>query len=281
MRAALPSGMPIIMAILNITPDSFTDGGRFYENNRINIPAVLHQAERQINAGASILDVGGESTRPGALCISVEEECARILPVVEALKRQFPDVMISVDTRKALVAELVLQRGAEMINDVSGLQFDGDMARVVAQANAWLVLMHSIGTPETMQHLAQQSGCYPAGIIAAELAFFEQQIAYAISEGISAEKIILDPGFGFGKTVGDNMTLLDNLAAIVELGYPVLAGLSRKSFLNAGKPDLALNERDALSAKAFSKAIQQGGSMLRVHEATTCPRGVVENLGIQ
>lgn len=244
-----------IMAILNVTPDSFSDGGRFSGTD-----AVLQAAEASLNAGASILDIGGESTRPGALEVPVDEELKRVVPVVEAIQEHFPEAVISVDTRKSKVAAAAIQAGAMIINDVSGFQFDETLLPVVASSQAQLVLMHSQGTPQTMQNAPD----YPEGVVPSVMKFFQQQMQLGESAGLYKERIILDPGFGFGKTAAHNLALLKHLDVFQTLECPILVGLSRKSFLTLGK-DIPPQERDTLSAAAMTLAIERGARYIRVH----------------
>lgn len=248
------------MAILNLTPDSFSDGGRLG-----SLDAVLKAAEEAITTGADILDVGGESTRPGAQEIPVEEELQRVIPAIEALRREFPHIPISIDTRKAPVAEAAVQAGAGIINDVSGLQYDPAIADIAARYDAQLVIMHSQGTPDTMQN----APCYPNGVVEEVIAFFRQQTALALNAGVSPERIILDPGFGFGKTVQHNLTLLHYMDKLVALGYPVLAGTSRKSFLTLGDTGITPDQREPLTAASLTLAIRKGARMVRVHDVAT------------
>lgn len=243
------------MAILNVTPDSFSDGGRF-----LGVDAVLRAAETSLQAGASILDIGGESTRPGAIEVPVDEELRRVIPAVEAIHQRFPEATISVDTRKAGVAESAIQAGAAMINDVSGLQFDEALLPVVASSQAKLVLMHSQGTPETMQ----QAPHYPEGVVQTVLSFFQRKIHLAECAGLGKDRMILDPGFGFGKTIAHNLVLLKHLDDFQVLGCPLLVGLSRKSFLALGS-DIPPIERDGLSAAAMALAMERGAKYIRVH----------------
>lgn len=246
-----------LMAVLNVTPDSFSDGGRFASPDE-----VVAEAGRALALGAAILDVGGESTRPGARTIPIEEEMARVLPAVEAIHAAYPRALISIDTRKAAVAEAALQAGAGMINDVSGLQYDPAMAEVAARHNAWLVLMHSQGTPETMQ----KNPSYPGGVVPEVKAFLSGQAERAERAGVDAGKIILDPGFGFGKALDHNLALLHYIDELCAIGFPVMAGLSRKSFLALGDPAITPDRREALTAAAITLAIQKGATYLRVHD---------------
>lgn len=247
------------MAILNITPDSFSDGGRLN-----TVEAAVAQAERALDLGVSILDVGGESTRPGAQMVSLKEELERVVPVVKALHRQFPEARISVDTRKAIVAEGALDVGAWMINDVSGLTFDSGMRSVVARYECPIVLMHSQGLPETMQ----QNPVY-RDLIGEITAFFYRQVAHAIEAGVQPDRIILDPGFGFGKSLAHNLELMHRLEELVSIGFPVLIGTSRKSFLTLGRPDIPVGEREALMAASLAMAVQAGARILRIHDPET------------
>lgn len=249
-----------MMAILNVTPDSFSDGGRFR-----SLEAVLDTAEEYLALGADVLDVGGESTRPGARPVPVEGEMRRVLPVITALNLAFPDALVSIDTRKAAVAEAAVEAGARIINDVSGLQYDPAMAEVAAQARAWLVLMHSRGTPETMQ----QNPDYPAGVVEEVTTFFRRQTEIALAAGVEPGRIILDPGLGFGKTLDHNMALLRNLGALRALGYPVLVGPSRKSFLTLGNAVILPEQREALTAASLAYAVEQGADWVRIHDPRT------------
>lgn len=249
-----------IMAILNVTPDSFSDGGRL-----TSVDTVLRAAEHALAAGASILDVGGESTRPGAQTVDVQEEIARVIPGLTAIQRRFPEAVLSVDTRKSQVAEAAIQAGASWINDVSGLQYDPNMAKVIARHKATLVLMHSQGTPDTMQRDPQ----YPSGVVDSILHFMETQIGIAEQAGIARDHLVLDPGFGFGKTVAHNLELLRGLDQFQQLGLPLLVGTSRKSFLTLGNRDITVHEREALTAVSLTLAAQKGAAYVRVHDVET------------
>jgi dihydropteroate synthase len=256
------SGRVQLVAILNVTPDSFSDGGCLD-----SVDAALRAAEGHLEAGAAILDIGGESTRPGALPTPEAEEKARVLPVIRAIRQRFPDVVISIDTRKAAVAEAALDAGASIVNDVSGLQFDAAMAETIARAGAGLILMHSRGTPETMQ----RDPHYPGGVVEEVTAFFERQLAFAVATGIRRERMILDPGFGFGKTRAHNRTLLARLDAFHALGCPLLVGLSRKSFLSPPEESASVPvpEREALTAAGVALAVDRGAAYVRVHDTVT------------
>jgi len=241
---------PVIMGVVNVTPDSFSDGGRLPSAD-----AAIEHASRLIADGCRLLDVGGESTRPGATPVPADEEIARVVPVISGLvKRGFGAV--SVDTRKAAVVDA----GAAIVNDVSGLHFDPALAAVVARAEVGLILMHMRGTPDTMDDLAKYAHVAPE--VAAELATTADKAERA---GIARERIVLDPGFGFAKTAAQNFRLLDELATIVALGYPVAVGLSRKRFLGAatGRP---VEERDRATAVACALAAERGARLFRVHD---------------
>lgn len=246
---------PVLVGILNITPDSFSDGGRFLEPE-----AALTQAEKLRADGCQLLDVGGESTRPGAAPVHAAAEIQRVVPVVQALVERGLGP-VSVDTRKAEVARAALDAGAAVINDVSGLAFDAELASVVAQARAGLVLMHMRGTPDTMDDLARYDQV--AVEVADELSAAARR---ATDAGVERERIVLDPGFGFAKTAEQSFRLLDELATIVRLGYPVLVGPSRKRFLGAatGRP---ADDRDRATAVACALAWDRGARLFRVHEA--------------
>ena len=267
-KAFFYSHRTAIMAILNITPDSFSDGGQLFgEDFNQSVDAVLHAAQSALDAGADVLDIGGESTRPGAAEISLDEELCRVIPMIKALKQVFPHAVLSIDTRKSEVARQAVEAGARIINDVSGLQYDPGMIAVAADTGVSLVIMHTQGTPQTMQH----NPAYPRGVLAEVMTFFERQIALATRHGISPNRIILDPGFGFGKTIDHNLQLLAQLNIFQPLGFPLLAGASRKSFLTLGQgepeTDIASKQyhRDLLTAASLTTAIANGANMVRIH----------------
>jgi dihydropteroate synthase len=245
---------PVLIGILNVTPDSFSDGGRFADAT-----SAVSQAERLRADGAQLLDVGGESTRPGANPVPVDEELARVVPVVTELVRRGLGP-VSVDTRKASVARAVLEAGATVINDVSGLRFDPSLGEVVAAGKAGLILMHMRGAPETMDAFTHYG--HVASDVAQEL---RDAVARALDSGIAPEQLVLDPGFGFAKTAEQSLRLLDELATVVALGYPVLVGPSRKRFLGAatGRP---VADRDRATAVACALAWERGARLFRVHE---------------
>ncbi|PYP11858.1 MAG: dihydropteroate synthase [Gemmatimonadetes bacterium] len=244
---------PLIIGIVNVTPDSFSDGGHL-----ATADAAIAHAEQLMADGSRLIDIGGESTRPGAAPVPVDEEIRRVVPVIAGLiKRGFG--AISVDTRKAEVARAALDAGAAVVNDVSGLQFDPSLARLLAGAEVGVILMHMRGTPATMDDLATYQHVAPD--VAAELAVTAETAERA---GIARERIVVDPGFGFAKTAAQNLRLLDELATIVALGYPVAVGLSRKRFLGAvtGRP---VEDRDRATAVACALAWERGARLFRVH----------------
>jgi dihydropteroate synthase len=248
----------LIMGVLNVTPDSFSDGGKFLDVER----AVEH-AKEMARAGADIVDVGGESTRPGAAPVGVEEELRRVLPVVERLR----DVVVSVDTTKAAVAERALAAGARIVNDISALRFDARMVDVVRDAGAGAVLMHMQGTPQIMQRDPHYDD-----IIAEVRSFLAERVAFAESHGLKKSQIAVDPGIGFGKTVAHNLQILARLGEFGSLGCPLLVGVSRKSFIGklltpreAGrKPET--DGRLWGTAATVAWAVAQGAQIVRVHD---------------
>ena len=252
-----------LMGVLNVTPDSFSDGGEF------NAPAAaLAQAQSLVEAGADIIDIGGQSTRPGAEQVSVEEELNRVLPVVRALREaelspreSVLSVPISVDTTRAVVAQKAVEAGADMVNDISSGTFDPDMLPVVAQLRIPIVLMHIRGTPQTMQQLTEYQD-----LIGEIYEFLESQIAAAVAAGIERSHIIIDPGIGFAKTAEQNLEILRQLPTFGSLGVPILVGVSRKSFIGR-----ILNQPDPKgrvwgTGAACCGAIAGSADILRVHD---------------
>ena len=243
----------LIMGILNATPDSFSDGGKF-QTLELAVARGLQMAAE----GADIIDIGGESTRPGAQPVSAEEEIRRTIPLIAELQKQ-PRCLISIDTRKADVARAAVAAGADIINDVSALA-DPGMAAVAAETGAGLVLMHMLGTPETMQNNPQY-----ADVVSDVRNFLEERIAFAVARGVALEQITLDPGIGFGKADEHNLALLKGIPVLTALGRPVLIGASRKGFIGrmlGGKPD----ERLAGSLAVAGFAVLRGAHILRVHD---------------
>jgi dihydropteroate synthase len=244
----------VVMGILNITPDSFADGGQYLETDRAVAAGIAMVAD-----GADILDVGGESTRPGAAPVGAEEELRRVLPVIEQLRSQ-TTALISIDTYKASVARQALQRGATIVNDISGLQYDPDLARVTAEAGAAVVLMHTRGRSRDMyEHAVYED-------VAAEVVReLEEAIGRAAASGVTREAIIVDPGFGFAKRAEHSYTLLAQLHKLAELDRPVLSGPSRKSFLKQAVGDKPPSEREWATAAAVAASVLFGAHIIRVH----------------
>ncbi|HET9606750.1 MAG TPA: dihydropteroate synthase [Nitrospira sp.] len=245
---------PLLMGIVNVTPESFFDGGRFSDPQR----AVAH-ALRLIEEGADLLDIGAESTRPGALPVDEQEECRRLVPVVAAVAKAV-SVPISVDTSKAEVARAAIDAGAIMVNDVTALRGDSAMVEVVAQAGAGLVLMHMQGTPDTMQHAPRYED-----VVGEVAQFLAERVRFAIDHGVAKDRIVVDPGIGFGKTLGHNLDLLANLRVFTELGYPLLVGPSRKGFIGQ-LTDQSVEARAWGTAGVVALAVEQGANILRVHD---------------
>ena len=246
------SGRPLLMAILNVTPDSFSDGGRYAGDQ-----AVL-RARALLDAGADIIDVGGESTRPGAREVSEEEELSRVMPVIEALSA-LDGAVISVDTRKARVAAAALETGAHIVNDVSA-GADPEMFGVVAGSGAGMVLMHMRGTPETMQADPEYRD-----VVREVAGYLEERVAAARAAGLSRESLVVDPGIGFGKTTAHNLALLGDRDVLSSLGSPVLVGLSRKRFLGE-LTGCDVDNRMVPSIAGMLVAVQNGARIVRVHD---------------
>jgi len=248
---------PLMMGIVNLTPDSFSDGGRY-----VTVDQAVERAVALVAQGADILDLGAESTRPGAMPVGEQEEMDRLLPVLhEVVKRTA--VPISVDTMKSRVAREALNAGASIINDVTALRFDPDMAAVVAQYGAGVVMMHMQGTPKTMQTAPRYDN-----VVKDVRMFFLERIAAAERAGIAKSQIVLDPGFGFGKLLIHNLELLNHLPSFDQLGCPMLVGLSRKAFL--GKIlDRPVQDREWGTAAAVALAVDRGAAIIRVHDVAS------------
>ena len=253
----------LIMGILNVTPDSFSDGGKF-----IHLDKALSQAQYMEKNGADIIDIGGESTRPGAISVSVKEEINRTIPVIEEI-RKISNISISIDTYKSEVAEKALLAGADFINDISGFTFDSRMMEIVKKFDVPVVLMHIKGTPQDMQ----TNPTY-IDVIKDLLEFFSFQINKALDFGIKKVQIIIDPGIGFGKQLNDNFILIRRLKEFSELGFPILIGPSRKSFIGVtldSPPEYRLEGTLA----AVSAGILNGASIVRVHDVKEVKRTVI------
>jgi dihydropteroate synthase len=246
-----------LMGILNITPDSFSDGGQFN-----NLESALTQAQKMVENGADILDIGGQSTRPGAEEISLEQELSRVIPIIKKLREQLK-IPISIDTTKAEVAEAAIEAGADIINDISGGTFDELMLPTAAKLNVPIILMHIRGTPQTMQNLTEYED-----LIGEILQFFITQIQIAIDCGIDPNNIIIDPGIGFAKNYRQNLELIQRLDEFKHLNLPILVGVSRKSFIGKILDRSNPQERVWGTAAACCSAIATGADILRVHDIT-------------
>ena len=250
---------PVVMGVLNVTPDSFSDGGKYFRQSQLSVDVVLRQAEAMVLSGAGVLDVGGESTRPGASPVSVSEEMDRVLPVIEQLNQQF-DVVISLDSSQPQVIASACKLGIGLINDVRSLALPGAL-EVAATSGLPVCLMHMQGdSPATMQLKPEY-----ADVVEDVIDFLQQQVARCQAAGIAADQILLDPGFGFGKSLGHNLALLNRLDQLVALGYPVLSGTSRKSMVGqvTGQP---VDQRLAGSLATVILAVQKGAALIRVHD---------------
>ncbi len=256
------SAPALIMGVLNVTPDSFSDGGRFYKFEQ----AVARGLEME-HEGADIIDVGGESTRPGAEPISVDQELERVIPVIEQL-RQESTICISIDTYKAAVAREALQAGADLVNDISGFMFDMDMPDVVRDAQAPVIIMHIKGTPRNMQANPVYSN-----LMQEIIAYFRERIEFSLGAGLEEDQLILDPGIGFGKRLEDNFTIMRELQQIVNLGYPVLIGPSRKSFIGLTL-NLPPEERLEGTLASISASVMNGARIVRVHDVKAAKRAL-------
>jgi dihydropteroate synthase len=247
---------PRIMGILNVTPDSFSDGGRFLAPE-----AAAVQARAMVEAGAAILDVGGESTRPGAAEVPVAEEIARTEPVIAALAAAGLDVPVSIDTRKAAVAQAALAAGARIVNDVAALTHDPALGPVVAQAGVPVLLMHAQGTPATMQDAPQYDN-----VLLDVYDFLEERVMAAEAAGIRRDRIVVDPGIGFGKTAEHNLALIRGLSLFHALGCPILLGASRKRFIGTIGDEPVADRRAPGSIAVALAGVAQGVQVLRVHD---------------
>lgn len=242
------------MGVLNVTPDSFSDGGKFNETD-----AALTHIEQMIARGAKIIDVGGESTRPGSDPVTEEEELARVIPILEKAVAEFNETFFSIDTTKYRVAEETLKQGVHLVNDISGLQQEPRLADLCAQYNAGYILMHSQGNPKTMQ-----DDPYYDDVVEDIHTFFRQQLELAHSRGL--ETIILDPGIGFGKTQEHNLRLLRNLDRFLDLGYPLMVGVSRKSMVGKLLNDRPVDDRLAGTIAIHYHSMMKGAKIIRVHD---------------
>lgn len=255
----------VIMGVVNVTPDSFSNGSENYKD----INYILNKVSKMLEEGADIIDIGGESTRPGAEPVSVDEELERVIPVIKALRKELGDrFFISVDTYKSVVAKASLEEGADIINDISGMSFDPDMVKVVAKYDCPIVINHIKGTPKNMQ----QGDIYYDDVVHDIIKFFKNQINYGLKNGIRPDRFIIDPGIGFGKRVEHNVEIIKRLNEFKILGLPILIGISRKSFLNIilknllTKKDVEPKDRLYASLGATAYAVLNGAHIVRVHD---------------
>lgn len=247
---------PQIMGILNVTPDSFSDGG-----NYLDLTAALTQAELMIEEGADILDIGGESTRPGSLPVPAEEQIRRVVPVISSIRDQYPKIAISIDTTSSIVAQAALQAGANLINDISAGLDDLGMLPLAAEHDCGIVLMHMQGTPQTMQ-----DNPYYADVVGEVITALRERIAAALAAGIKPQHIAIDPGIGFGKRRQDNINLLAQLKQFVDLGYPVLLGASRKRFMGSILNITTASELVTATAVTTALGVMADVNLFRVHD---------------
>lgn len=246
---------PVLFGILNVTPDSFSDGGDFLDPE-----AAARHAEVLLDESADVIDVGGESTRPGSAPVTEDEELRRVVPVVRKILQARPGAVVSVDTYRARTAEAALDAGARIVNDVTALRGDPRMARLVADAGCPVVLMHMLGEPKTMQKEPRYDD-----VVREVRDFLARRAEHAVAAGIDAENIVLDPGLGFGKTLGHNLALLRHLGDIVDLGLPVLVGASRKRFIGAITGTEEAKDRVFGTVATSVLAYERGASLFRVH----------------
>jgi dihydropteroate synthase len=268
---------PRIMGILNITPDSFSDGGLFVSDNSkssakdVFVDKALQHARYMVNHGASIVDIGGESTRPGAEAVSIDEERRRVIPIVEQIKKELPGCLISVDTSKSEIMRDVIEAGAHMINDVNALRNPGAV-ETVASSNLAVCLMHMQGQPRTMQQNPRYEN-----VVEEVMRFLKERIDACVKAGIALDRIIVDPGFGFGKTLQHNLQLFKNLAKFKQLGVALMVGVSRKSMIGAIL-DKEVDDRVSGSVGLAALSAWLGADILRVHDVpeTADAIGVVQ-----
>ena len=244
----------LIMGVLNVTPDSFSDGGKFFD-----VDAAIKRGLAMVSQGADLIDVGGESTRPGAALISIEEELKRILPVIQGLREYIP---LSIDTNKSEVVDAVAAEGASIINDISGGQFDPEIRATVARHKLGFIMMHARAKPESMQ---KGQWVYEGGVVEAVRASLASSVEKAKAAGIPEDHLMIDPGFGFGKTLEENCLLLGNLERFHSLNLPVLVGTSKKSFLGL-LTDKTVENRGFATAASIGLAAAKGVNMVRVHD---------------
>jgi dihydropteroate synthase len=265
-RPVLPGTGPFIFAVLNVTPDSFSDGGRYLDR-----AAAIEAGIRMATQGADVIDVGGESTRPGSGAVAPEDQIRRVEPVIRELARRFGagGPAISIDTQSALVAEAALAAGATVVNDISALTFDPEMGKLAARRNAGVVLMHMKGTPASMQDSPQYTD-----LVGEIRSYLAERIATAAAAGVAPERIIIDPGIGFGKTTDHNLTILRRAGEFRELGVPVLIGPSRKRFIAQVTGATEMADRLPGTIAAVCACVLAGVECVRVHDVAACRRAV-------
>jgi dihydropteroate synthase len=248
----------LIMGVLNVTPDSFSDGGRFVDQE-----AAFWHAERMVEEGAAILDVGGESSRPGSDPVALEEELRRVIPVIKRIRARFPDLFLSIDTYKAETARQALAAGADIVNDISALRGDPEMINILRRSDAGVILMHMRGTPKTMQVDPRYDD-----VVLEVFEFLRQQRDDLVCCGVDRARIAIDPGYGFGKRVQDNVQLVRHLVRLGELGQPIVVGISRKSMIAhlLGDPRLPSEERMWPTVALTSLLREKGAHIFRVHD---------------
>ncbi len=257
---SLPKNGPALMGIINVTPDSFSDGGRY-----LNASAAVEHALRLVEEGADIVDIGGESTRPGAVPVSADDELTRVIPVIEGIRRS-SEIPISIDTTKASVAKAALNAGANMINDISAGRFDSEMFALAASKQVPICLMHMKGTPRTMQNDPHYDD-----VMVEIISFLKESMKLAEEAGVKREMIMIDPGIGFGKTVEDNLIILKRLGELKKLNAPIVIGTSRKSFI--GKVlDVNVENRLEGTLATLAASIKGGASILRIHDVASAKR---------
>jgi len=252
------------MGILNATPDSFSDGGSF-----VDIDKALYHCKRMIEEGADIIDIGGESSRPGSDGVSLSEELDRVIPIIEKVKEEF-DIVVSIDTVKSEVARIaVFEHGVDIINDISALKGDENMARVVSESDVPVILMHMKGKPKNMQDKP-----FYDDVLAEIEDYFEERIGFSVNHGIKKENIILDPGIGFGKRLEDNVNIIKGISKFKKFNLPILIGLSRKRFLGEISGEVRPIDRDYETAMANIISIQNGASIIRTHNIAATIRSM-------
>ena len=252
------------MGILNITPDSFSDGGKYLSTSR-----AIDRAFAMVDHGADIIDIGGESTRPGSDFISKDEELQRIVPVIQEIRNQDSEILISIDTYKSDVAEIAIDLGANIVNDISGLTFDQNMSTFLSGRDIPVIIMHINGKPKTMQ-----SNPIYDDLINDINSFFKKQIIFAQSNGIVRDNIILDPGIGFGKTFNHNLTIINNLKDLCNLGHPIMVGTSRKAFIG-DILDVPPSERVEGTIASVVASVINGANIVRVHDVKEIKKAIM------